>query len=72
LKDDDDYPAAPPKPYNFGYNIKDAETYANYQREESSDGEVVTGSYKVNLPDGRIQTVTYRAGGKGGNILLLI
>merc|ERR1712058_5877 len=36
---------------------------------ESNDGTgVVSGSYSVNLPDGRIQTVTYNANDATGNI----
>lgn len=65
-EDEEEYPPGPPKPYQFGYKIDDQETYSNYQRHETSDGEVVTGSYRVALPDGRTQTVTYKAGGTGG------
>lgn len=35
-------------------------------KEESSDGEKVTGRYQVLLPDGRIQTVTYTVTKKEG------
>merc|ERR1711874_683161 len=42
---------------------------ANFQQSESSDGTgAVTGSYSVNLPDGRIQTVTYNANDLTGNV----
>merc|ERR1712112_201507 len=42
---------------------------ANFQQSESNDGSgVVTGSYSVNLPDGRTQTVTYHANDYDGNI----
>merc|ERR1711881_437507 len=42
---------------------------ANFQQSESNDGNgVVQGSYSVNLPDGRIQTVTYHANDYDGNI----
>jgi len=38
-------------PYNFAYAVKDF--YGNdYNREETSDGNVVNGQYKVLLPDG--------------------
>lgn len=33
-----------------------------HSRSEASDGKEVQGSYKLRLPDGRIQTVTYTAG----------
>ena len=48
-------------PYSFAYTVKDDPSYNNYGHSESSDGNVVTGQYFVHLPDGRIQTVTYRA-----------
>merc|ERR1711928_329889 len=42
---------------------------ANFQQSESNDGTgAVTGSYSVNLPDGRIQTVTYNANDITGNV----
>ena len=49
-----------PRPYSFAYDVKD-EYYNNYGHKETSDGKYVTGSYHVALPDGRHQTVTYKA-----------
>merc|ERR1712079_837163 len=51
-----------PQPYKYEYGVQDDYTKAAFAKSESQD-EVgaVTGSYKVNLPDGRIQTVTYTA-----------
>ncbi|XP_063842101.1 uncharacterized protein LOC135089869 [Scylla paramamosain] len=50
----------PPKPYNFGFEVRDDET-TNYQnRAEVSDDEGrVKGSYSYVLPDGFVYTVTY-------------
>ena len=50
-----------PKPYTYAYAVKDDYSGANFNAQESADGKVVTGSYQVALPDGRIQTVTYTA-----------
>ena len=47
--------------YSFGYSINDANTGDSKTRQESRDGDVVTGSYSVADPDGRIRTVTYTA-----------
>jgi len=55
----DSYDAHPQ--YNFGYSITDSVTGDSKTREESRDGDVVTGSYSVADPDGRIRTVTYTA-----------
>jgi len=55
----DSYDAHPQ--YNFGYSITDSVTGDSKSREESRDGDVVTGSYSVADPDGRIRTVTYTA-----------
>ena len=55
----------PPEPYSFGYAIKDEATNNDYGHQEVSDGRVVTGEYRVLLPDGRTQIVTYRADENG-------
>ncbi|XP_057372216.1 cuticle protein 7-like [Daphnia carinata] len=53
------------QPYDFGYSVKDAEYYTDFDHSERSDGKVTTGSYRVQLPDGRTQIVTYRADSYG-------
>ncbi|CAH0403712.1 unnamed protein product [Chilo suppressalis] len=50
-----------PKAYEFGYSVKDAQSGNDYDRREMSDGNVVRGEYRVQLPDGRTQIVTYHA-----------
>merc|ERR1712083_161483 len=60
---------AEPSPYTYTYAVADDYSKANFQQSESNDGTgVVSGSYSVNLPDGRIQTVTYNANDITGNI----
>merc|ERR1719433_1677862 len=52
----------PPQPYQFEYGVNDQYSGAAFQAAESqSDKGEVYGEYKVNLPDGRVQTVSYRA-----------
>merc|ERR1712106_1290499 len=53
--------AEPNAQYSFGYSITDSVTGDSKSRQESRDGDVVTGSYSVADPDGRIRTVTYTA-----------
>merc|ERR1719186_1770575 len=49
-----------PAPYEFGYLVDgDSGESANFGRKEVSDGERVTGQYRVELPDCRTQIVTY-------------
>merc|ERR1711956_45024 len=48
-----------PKPYAFQYGVADSYSGAQFNAQETADGKVVSGSYSVALPDGRIQTVTY-------------
>merc|ERR1739844_552833 len=60
---------AEPSPYTYTYAVADDYSQANFQQSESNDGTgAVSGSYSVNLPDGRIQTVTYNANDLTGNI----
>ncbi|CAB4061765.1 unnamed protein product [Lepeophtheirus salmonis] len=61
---DDDLP---PQPYSFQYGVSDQYTGTNYKAVETQDDKgTVLGSYVVNLPDGRTQTVTYHADSYGG------
>ncbi|KAK5639803.1 hypothetical protein RI129_010614 [Pyrocoelia pectoralis] len=55
-----------PKSYEFGYQVKDDYTGNNYNRQETSDGNQVNGEYRVQLPDGRTQIVTYYADWQSG------
>ncbi|XP_057365516.1 uncharacterized protein LOC130686412 [Daphnia carinata] len=55
--------------YSFGYVIKDQDTFNDFEQQEKRDGDVVTGSYRVSLPDGRVQLVNYRSAPETGNIM---
>merc|ERR1712106_713820 len=48
----------PLMPYRFGYAVQDDEG-SDFNQQEQSNGETITGQYSVLLPDGRIQTVSY-------------
>ncbi|XP_076041822.1 uncharacterized protein LOC143025706 [Oratosquilla oratoria] len=61
------YSAPEPQPHNFEYAVQDYEG-SDFGHSENSDGQVVTGSYFVNLPDGRRQTVTYTADDYAGYV----
>ena len=52
-------------PFNFAWEVKDEPTYNDFAQEAISDGRTVTGSYRVLLPDGRTQIVTYKADENG-------
>jgi len=52
--------------YTFGYQVSDAKTGDSKTREETREGGVVTGSYTVADPDGRIRRVTYTADAEHG------
>lgn len=53
-------------PYEFGYRVDDELTANHFGHNEASDGNVVTGEYRVLLPDGRTQIVRYRADHNSG------
>ena len=56
---------AEPAVYTYQYGVNDDYSGANFQQTESRDGYSTSGSYTVNLPDGRIQTVKYTDNGDG-------
>jgi len=51
-----------PMPFAFSYAVKDDSYGINdYSHDTTSDGTTRTGIYRTLLPDGRTQTVTYKA-----------
>ena len=44
-------------PYNYGWAVADQVAGLDFGQEETSDGNLVTGEYRVLLPDGRTQVV---------------
>merc|ERR1711970_1125527 len=45
--------------YNHGYAVQDSDTGNDFNQQETSDGNTISGQYSVLLPDGRVQTVKY-------------
>ena len=54
----DDTPAA----YAYEYAVADSYSGTNFAQNENRDGYATHGSYRVALPDGRTQIVTYSVG----------
>ncbi|XP_042859591.1 cuticle protein 18.6-like [Penaeus japonicus] len=55
-----------PAQYNFDWGVVDDYSGNNYGHQESRDGYNTQGSYYVQLPDGRLQKVTYYVDGDSG------
>ncbi|XP_043279861.1 adult-specific cuticular protein ACP-20-like [Venturia canescens] len=55
-----------PRPYSFQYEVRDPPSGNDYAQQESSDGNVVRGEYRVLLPDSRTQIVKYTADDANG------
>ncbi|XP_076041824.1 cuticle protein 19.8-like [Oratosquilla oratoria] len=56
-----------PRPHDFEYSVKDYEGN-DFGHSENSDGQTAQGTYYVQLPDGRLQTVTYTADDYAGYV----
>jgi len=52
-------------PHSFAWEVKHEPSKNDYSHQQESDGKVTTGSYRVVLPDGRTQIVTYTADQNG-------
>ncbi|XP_068248806.1 cuticle protein 7-like [Palaemon carinicauda] len=48
-------------PFDFEYAVRDDYKGLDFDHDSNSDGKVVNGQYRVLLPDGRTQIVTYTA-----------
>merc|ERR1711973_463375 len=58
-----------PAVYKYGYAVADDYSGANFQQNENRDGYATSGEYRVALPDGRTQIVTYStADAYSGNV----
>ncbi|KAG7157222.1 Pro-resilin-like 6 [Homarus americanus] len=51
--------------YEFGYGVLDSDTGNQFFHAEKREQGQTKGSYKIQLPDGRVQTVTYVANSRG-------
>ncbi|XP_064122567.1 cuticle protein-like [Macrobrachium nipponense] len=57
-----------PANYNFEFAVEDGYSGANFKPQEEREEDNTQGSYSVQLPDGRRQTVTYYVDGDSGYI----
>ena len=59
----------PPRPFAYAYGVSDEYAGTNFDKKETQDEYgVVNGEYRVALPDGRTQIVTYTADHTNGFI----
>ena len=68
-------PPPPPESYNaapsyaFKYNVNDSPYGPVFSHGENREGYNAEGEYQVNLPDGRVATVTYKVDGPSGGFI---
>ncbi|XP_042855253.1 cuticle protein 19-like [Penaeus japonicus] len=55
-------------PFDFAYAVRDDYSGNDYAHQETSDGHVTSGSYRVALPDGRTEIVTFEADHDNGYV----
>ena len=59
-----------PAAYNYQYGVQDSYSGVNFGQNEARDGYATNGEYRVALPDGRTQIVTYTTvDGYSGNVM---
>ncbi|XP_047494750.1 pro-resilin-like [Penaeus chinensis] len=59
-------PLAVPAQYEFGYEVADPESGNDFGHAETRSGDSTSGQYRVLLPDGRVQVVTYTVNADSG------
>ncbi|XP_076061311.1 uncharacterized protein LOC143037084 [Oratosquilla oratoria] len=57
-----------PAKYDFAWAVEDEESGNDFGHQEERDGDRTEGSYYVQLPDGRLQKVTYYVDGDSGYV----
>ncbi|KAG7166324.1 pro-resilin-like [Homarus americanus] len=57
----------PPK-YVYNWNVQDGYSGNDFTHQENREDDNTQGSYTVQLPDGRLQTVTYYVNGDSGYV----
>ena len=57
-----------PAQYDTQYIVSDEESGNNFGQQETRDGDIVSGTYYVQLPDGRLQVVTYTVSAETGYV----
>ena len=57
-----------PAQYQYSWKVQDDYAKLNYGQDEERNGYATSGSYRVALPDGRTQIVTYTADHENGFI----
>ena len=60
--------SAEPASYNFEWRVSDEDSDNHFGHQEEREDENTKGSYTVDLPDGRRQTVTYYVDGDSGYV----
>lgn len=58
------------KRYNFAYVVKDTHSGDDFSHSQKQENGKVQGSYKVRLPDNRIQITTYIADEEGSKFMI--
>ena len=60
----------PPRPFRYAFGVKDPFSGTDFDKTESQDrAGNVEGQYRVVLPDGRTQIITYHADHYNGNVV---
>ncbi|XP_042227232.1 cuticle protein 7-like [Homarus americanus] len=57
-----------PAQYNFEWTVNDGPSGNDFGHQENRNGDNTQGSYYVQLPDGRLQRVTYTVNGGSGYV----